>query len=287
MAVMGESGRPEIGALADAAGIKTNYLTAGDGPPVVLIHDAEPGVTAYANWRLMIPGLATRFRVIAPDLAGFGFSERPDGLEYGLRVWVDQAVGLIDGLGLERVHLVGAGLGGAIAIRLAAERPDRVGRLALIASLGLDVPITEGLDRVWGYRPSFDGMRRVLEVLAHSTDLVTDELALIRYRGSVQPGFQESFATMFPADESGSRQRWVEALRTPDTTIGGLPHRTLILHGRDDRVIPRSAGYELETLLPQADLVMLSGCGHWPTIERAATVNRLVADFLADDRTAT
>jgi pimeloyl-ACP methyl ester carboxylesterase len=280
---MGDTERPEIGSLADAAGIKTNYLEAGEGPPVVLVHGSGPGVTAYANWRVVLPALADHFRVIAPDMAGFGFSERPAGIEYGLRLWVDQTLGLMDNLGLEKVHLVGNSFGGSIALRLAAEHPDRVGKLVLMGSMGVHFPITEGLDRVWGYEPSFENMRRVLDVFAYSRELVNDELAEVRYRGSIQPGFQEAFAAMFPADESGSRQRWVEAMRTPDDELRALQHRTLIVHGREDQVIPLQNSYDLESLLPNADLVVFSHCGHWSMIERTADFNRLVRDFFLAD----
>lgn len=68
--------RPEIGASILAGGVRTNYLASGEGAPVLLIHGSGPGVSAYANWRLTIPALSERFHVIAPDMAGFGFSER-------------------------------------------------------------------------------------------------------------------------------------------------------------------------------------------------------------------
>ena len=273
--------RPEIGSTAGAAGITTNYLEAGQGAPVVLVHGSGPGVTAYANWRLVLPELGKDFRVIAPDMVGFGFTERPDGVEYGLRTWVDQTLGLMDALGLERVSLVGNSFGGSIALRLAAENPDRVDRLVLMGSMGVSFPITEGLDRVWGYTPSFENMRRVLDVFAYSRELVDDELAEVRYRGSIQPGFQEAFSAMFPADENGSRQRWVEAMTTPEDRIRALQHRTLIVHGREDQVIPVQNSYTLEHLLDNADLSVFSHCGHWSMIERTADFNRQVRDFLA------
>src|ERR1700759_2660726 len=100
---MADTARPEIGSLVDAGGIKTNYLEAGEGSPVVLIHGSGPGVTSYANWRLVLPALAADFRAIAPDMVGFGYSERPEGIEYGLGVWADQTVALMDALGLEKV----------------------------------------------------------------------------------------------------------------------------------------------------------------------------------------
>jgi len=269
---------PEIGATADANGIKTNYLEAGKGDPVVLIHGSGPGVTSYANWRLVLPALAENFRVVAPDMVGFGFSERPTNIEYGVQTWADQVVGLMDTLELPKAHLVGNSFGGAIALRVATQHPDRVGKLVLMGSMGVPFPITEGLERVWGYEPSFENMRKVLDVFAYSRDLVNDELAEVRYRGSIQPGFQESFAAMFPAP----RQRWVEAMCTPEDDIRRLPHRTLIVHGREDQVIPVQTSLRLMELIDNADLSVFSHCGHWSMIERTADFNRSVSQFFSD-----
>jgi len=268
---------PEIGATADANGIKTNDLEAGKGDPVVLIHGSGPGVTSYANWRLVLPALAENFRVLAPDMVGFGFSERPANIEYGVQTWADQVVGLMDTLELPNAHLVGNSFGGAIALRIATQHPDRVGKLVLMGSMGVPFPITEGLERVWGYEPSFENMRKVLDVFAYSRDLVNDELAEVRYRGSIQPGFQESFAAMFPAP----RQRWVEAMCTPEDDIRRLPHRTLIVHGREDQVIPVQTSLRLMELIDNADLSVFSHCGHWSMIERTADFNRNVNEFFS------
>jgi pimeloyl-ACP methyl ester carboxylesterase len=216
-------------------------------------------------------------------MVGFGFSERPEGIEYGLQVWADQTVAMMDALDLEKVHLVGNSFGGSIALRIATRHPDRVGKLVLMGSMGVSFPITEGLDRVWGYTPSFENMRSVLDVFAYSRELVNDELAEVRYRGSIQPGFQEAFSAMFPADENGSRQRWVEAMTTPEEEIRALPHRALMVHGREDQVIPVQNSYDLEGLLENGDLAVFSHCGHWSMIERTADFNRLVRDFFLGD----
>jgi pimeloyl-ACP methyl ester carboxylesterase len=269
--------RPEIGATVDANGVKTNYLEGGDGPTVVLVHGSGPGVTAYANWRLVIPELAKQFRVIAPDMVGFGFSERPADADYSVQTWANQVVGLLDALGLEKASIVGNSFGGAIALRVATQHPDRVERLVLMGSMGVDFPITEGLDRVWGYTPSFENMRRVLDVFAYNRELVPDELAEVRYRASMQPGFQESYASMFPAP----RQRWVDAMRTSDEEIRNIAHETLVVHGREDQVIPLTTSLALLKLIDRAQLHVYPHCGHWTQIERSADFNRLVRDFLA------
>jgi pimeloyl-ACP methyl ester carboxylesterase len=273
---MADSEKPEIGATADAGGIKTNYLEAGHGDPVILIHGSGPGVTAYANWRLVLPALAGHYRVLAPDMVGFGYSERPSGIDYGVQTWAGQVTGFMDSLGVRTAHLVGNSFGGAIALRIATQYPERVGKLVLMGSMGVPFPITEGLERVWGYEPSFENMRRVLDVFAYSRDVVNDELAEVRYRGSIEPGFQESYAAMFPAP----RQRWVEAMCTPEEDIRRLPHRTLIVHGREDQVIPLQTSLRLEQLIDNADLSVFSHCGHWSMIERTDDFNRSVSQFL-------
>lgn len=273
---MGGHGRPEVGAEAVANGIRTNYLQAGSGNPVVLVHGSGPGVTAYANWRLTIPALAERMRVLAPDMAGFGFTERPAGHVYGVDTWVDQLVGFLDALELPSASLVGNSFGGAIALRMAARHPERVDRLVLMGSAGVPFPLTEGLDAVWGYQPSPRNMRRLLDIFAYSRELVTDELAEVRYRASIEPGFQESFSALFPEP----RQRWVDALATDDAEIRALPHPTLLVHGRDDRVIPPATSLRLLELIPDAQLHVFGRCGHWTQIEWAEAFNELVADFL-------
>jgi pimeloyl-ACP methyl ester carboxylesterase len=275
---MTQTDLPEIGASVDAAGIKTNYLEAGDGPAVVLIHGSGPGVTAYANWRLVIPEVSQEYRVIAPDMVGFGFTDRPGDVEYGLDIWVRQVIGLMDSLGLRSASVVGNSFGGGIALRMAVRHPERVDKLVLMGSMGVGFELTPGLDRVWGYTPSFENMRGVLDVFAHNRELVPDELAEVRYRASIQPGFQESFAAMFPAP----RQRWVEAMRTPDEEIRAIAHRTLIVHGREDQVIPVETSLHLFRLLDRGDLHVFAHCGHWTQIERAAEFSRLVRDFLAE-----
>lgn len=271
---MAEGHRPEIGAAVDASGVKTNYLEAGDGPPVVLVHGSGPGVTAYANWRLTIPALAQHHRVLAPDMAGFGHSEKTG--EYDMAAWVNQIIGFLDALDLDRVALVGNSFGGGLALRVATDHPDRVHRLVLMGAVGVEFPITEGLDFVWGYQPSVENMRRTLDYFAYSRELVDDELAEVRYRAALEPGVQEAFAAMFPAP----RQRWVQALATPEDRIRRIPHETLIVHGRDDQVIPLDNAYRLHQLLERSELHVFGRCGHWTQIEWADDFNTLLVRFL-------
>ncbi|MDI9676483.1 alpha/beta fold hydrolase [Burkholderia cenocepacia] len=271
------SSNPEIGRRIVAGGIDTNYHDAGDGPPVLLIHGSGPGVTAYANWRLTMPALARQFRVIAPDMAGFGETERPAGYRYSMDHWVDHALGLLGALDIERAHVVGNSFGGALALALAIRAPERVGRLVLMGAAGTRFTLTEGLDAVWGYTPSIANMRALLDIFAFDRELVNDELAKLRYDASVRPCYQEAFADMFPAP----RQRWVDALASDEAKLRALTHDTLIVHGREDRVIPLDSSLKLLELLPNAQLHVFGRCGHWTQIEHAARFNQLVIDHFS------
>lgn len=269
---------PELGQTIDVGGIATNYHDLGAGDPVLLIHGSGPGVSAWANWRLNLEPLAERMRVIAPDMVGFGFTERPADAVYDKEHWIDHLAGLLDALGLERVSIVGNSFGGGLALAFAIRFPERVARLVLMGSVGVDFPITPGLEAVWGYQPSVAAMRGLLNIFAFDTSRMSDDLAELRYRASIRPGVQESFAAMFPAP----RQRGVEALASPEADIAALPHRTLIIHGREDKVIPKANSERLFALIADAQLHQFGQCGHWVQIEHTARFNRLVGDFLTD-----
>ncbi|WP_374341865.1 alpha/beta fold hydrolase [Methyloversatilis sp.] len=269
---------PEIARSIVASGINTNYHDVGSGSPVLMLHGSGPGVSAWANWRLVMPPLAERARVIAPDMAGFGYTERRPDVRYDMDTWVAQAVGMLDALGIERADLVGNSFGGGLALQVAIRHPHRIRRLVLMGSVGVRFDITPALDAVWGYTPSIETMRGLLDLFAWDRSLVNDDLAKLRYEASIRPGFQESFAAMFPAP----RQRWVDAMASNVDDIKALPHETLVIHGREDKVIPLDTSLTLAQWIPNAQLHVYGKCGHWTQIEHAARFARLVGDFLTE-----
>lgn len=268
----------EIGQSVLSGGIAVNYHDHGSGFPVVMIHGSGPGVSAFVNWRLVMPELARQRRVLAPDMVGFGFTERPAGMVYTLDNWIDQVIAFLDTMNLPQVDLVGNSFGGALSLALTVRHPERVRRLVLMGAAGVSFPITQELDDVWGYEPSFENMRRIMDVFAYDRNLVNDELARLRYEASIRPGFQESYASMFPAP----RQRWVDALATADDAIAGITHETLIIHGREDKVIPLENSLRLSRLIARSQLHVFGRCGHWTQIEHAKRFSQLVSNFLAE-----
>ncbi len=266
----------EIGQEIMAAGIRTNYHDAGQGQPVLLIHGSGPGVSAWANWRATIPDLAKQRRVVAPDMVGFGFTERPTDAVYGLDLWVAHVLGLLDALNLDRVDVVGNSFGGALALTLAVRHPSRVRKLVLMGSVGVEFDLTAGLDMAWGYEPSVEAMRALLGVFAYDNSRITDDLVQMRYEASIRPGFQESFSKMFPAP----RQQCIRSLAVSDDALQSLEHEVLIFHGREDRIIPMETSHKLFRNIPNAELHMFGKCGHWTQIERMNRFNDLVNDFL-------
>ena len=268
---------PEIGRSIHAGGIQTNYHDIGQGEPVLLIHGSGPGVSAWANWRLNIPALAEKLRVLAPDMVGFGFTERPDGIQYNMDTWIKHAIDFLDALGIEKAHIVGNSFGGALALALAIRNPNRVNKIVLMGSAGVHFELTEALDAVWGYTPSIENMKKMLDYFAYDRSLVSDELAELRYKASIRPGVQEAYSAMFPAP----RQRWVDALASKEEDIKKIQNESLIIHGREDRVLPYGNALKLFELIDRAQLHMFGRCGHWTQIEHAKTFNWLVTNFLA------
>ena len=272
------SASPEIGSSINAGGITTNYHDQGTGDPVLLLHGSGPGVSAWANWRLVLPSLAENFRVVAPDIVGFGFTERPDDIHYDMETWLRHALDFMDAMEIEQAHVIGNSFGGSLAVALAIQAPQRISRLVLMGSVGLEFELTEGLDLTWGYTPSIENMRRLLDLFACDRSLVNDELARLRYEASIRPGVQESYAAMFPAP----RQDGIRKICSSEDDVRNIEHETLIIHGRDDRIIPVSVSEHMFRCIKNSQLHIFGNCGHWTQIEHNRRFNQLVSDFLLE-----
>lgn len=272
--------RPEIANSVQTGDFVTNYHDIGEGFPVVMLHGSGPGVSSWANWNKVFPLLKDDFRVIAPDMVGFGFTERPKDAVYNMNVWVQQTIDLFDALKIEKANLVGNSFGGALALSMAILYPERINKLVLMGSMGVSFPITYGLDRVWGYTPSLANMEELLEIFTYDHSFANKDLTKSRYEGSIQPGFQESFSSMFPAP----RQKGVEGMASNQNYIRDIEHQTLIIHGREDRVIPIETSLELVQLIKNSQLHVFGKCGHWTQIEHTEEFATLVKNFFQYDQ---
>lgn len=268
---------PEIGKTIVANGIRTNYLEAGDGPALVLIHGSGPGVTAYANWRGIIPDMAQHFRVIAPDMVGFGYTDCPAEIEdFTLDIWVAHIIGLLDALGIEKASFIGNSYGGALSLATAARHPDRVERFVLMGAAGLDFPMTEGLREVWGYEPSLENMRKLMETFAYNSSLVTDVIVQSRHEASMRPEARAAYERLFPEP----RQAKLSRLATPEDDIRRIEQPAMIVHGREDVIVPVENAYRFSSLLKNSELHVFGECGHWTQIEKRDRFVEIVLPFL-------
>jgi pimeloyl-ACP methyl ester carboxylesterase len=260
----------------DAGGIQTSYLEAGVGEPVVMLHGSGPGVSAMANWRHNIGALSRRFRVLAPDIVGFGATKRPDDIVYSLRTWTDHVWAFLDAHGIQKTAIVGNSLGGRIALQMATDRPDRITKMVLMGAPGVGMTLTEGLAALRAYQPSHDAMRDLLRnYFAVDPAMITDDLVAIRYEASIADGAYEAYRAMFfdprhAGSELGITEDEVRAITTP----------ALLVHGREDKVVPMQVSVTMLGLLPNADLHVFSACGHWTQIERADEFSALISDYL-------
>ena len=271
--------RPEIANSILTGSFQTNYHDVGSGFPLIMLHGSGPGVSAWANWNKVFPLLSGEHHVYALDLVGFGYTDRPAGLVYNMDAWVKQVIDFMDALKIEKADLVGNSFGGALALALAYLKPERVRKLVLMGSMGVTFPLTYGLDRVWGYTPSLENMQELIGIFAYSRKSMPPELAKGRYEGSIQPGFQESFSSMFPAP----RQNGVEAMAQFEIYLKEIRNQTLIIHGREDRVIPLSTSMKLIQALENAQLHVFGKCGHWTQIEHTQEFAAIVHNFLTID----
>lgn len=270
---------PEIGLSIRTGGYATNYHDLGEGPAVLMLHGSGAGVSGWANWRGIMPLLAERFRVIVPDLVGFGYTEVPDDLEFSIfDTWIDQITGLLDGLGIERTHLVGNSFGGGLSLHLATRHPDRFDRIVLMGAGGVKQAMNDDLEALWTYKPSVANMKRIMDIMAYDRGLVTDELAELRYRATLRPGAQEAFERVFPPP----LQRHLDAQVVGDDALRAMDNQVLILHGRDDTVVPFENSLHMFQTIPNAQLHGFGKCGHWTQIEHARRFHQLVADFFGE-----
>ena len=263
-------------------GIHTHYHEEGTGDEkIILIHGSGPGVSAFANWRLVIPRLSESYQVFAPDIIGFGETDKLADHNYHIGLWVEHLIGFIESVSNEPVYLVGNSFGGALSLHIAYRRPDLVKKLILMGSVGTKHPISKGLDQVWGYEPSLDSMRNLIKLFSYDQAAANnEELVRLRYEASIRPDVKEAFGAMFQAP----RQSKLDEMALEDEQIKQIEVKTLIFHGLNDQVIPiEETSYRLIQLLPHAELHVFNECGHWTQIEKTEPFIDHILTFIKNE----
>ncbi|MFI0406136.1 alpha/beta fold hydrolase [Actinomadura sp. 3N508] len=269
-------------------GYSTLLLDGGGGErahpeTVILLHGGGPGANASSNWRGFIPELAGDYRVLAPDLVGYGRTDHPEDMPRSLTGWmrmrVDQVLAMMDALGIDKAHLVGNSMGGALAMHLTMTAPERFVRVSLMGSAGGEShPTPEVIRMVSFYKdPSISSLENLTKWFVHDETALGESLTAIveqRYREVMRPEVRRSYECFFSSPPT--------EMAVPPSALRRMPHPFLIVHGREDRfVLPESSVY-LQRHLPNAQLHIFDHCGHWVQIERARGYAALLRDFLTD-----
>ena len=267
-------------------GYRTFVNRSGEGHDrtILFLHGSGPGVTAWSNWQYALPFFDETFHCLAPDLVGFGATHHPAnppaGMHNWMRLWLDQSLALLDALNLQKVHLVGNSMGGAIALHLLMNAPERFDRVVLMGPIGIAHKLTPELDRVWGFYedPSLVMFRNIIRWFVYDDTFLGDRLESIartRYEASMNPDVERSFKAMFPAP----RQQAINELVVPDLALRRIANPTLLVHGRDDRIVPLETSLHLLQHLPKSQLHIFGQCSHWTQIEYAQPFNQLLLEF--------
>jgi 2-hydroxy-6-oxo-6-(2'-aminophenyl)hexa-2,4-dienoate hydrolase len=261
-----------------AGGIRTAYLRAGTGSPLVLIHGGGAGADTWGNWKQTLPQLTGRFDVIAYDMVGFGHSDKPDAAHftYDQAARERQLEALLEALRVGPVYLVGNSMGGLTALGLAARRPDMVKALVLMGSAAIRTPTNPALQSILNYDFTREGMRRIVQSLTHDKFKVDEEMVDYRHRLSIEPGVRAGYI---------ATQNWIRergGLYCEESLLQEVTVPTLIVSGKNDKVVPVTSAYRMLELIPQAWGKIFPDCGHWAMIEHPRAFCRAVLQFFED-----
>jgi len=268
------------------AGRRDLFVTeAGEGAPVVLLHGGGPGATGASNYVRNIDALAQHFRVIVPDMPGYGgsskeldFSDPFGDLATSMRLMLDE-------LEIDRAHFVGNSYGGAAALRLALDRPDKVDRLILMGPGGIGTTRglpTKGLNTLLGYYGG-DGPSReklatfIRDYLVYDGSTVPEALIDLRYEASIQP---EVIASP-PLRRPSGPKTLLKMDISRDRRLARCEVPTLVVWGADDKVNKPAGGPLLAKTMKNCDLYVAANTGHWAQWERADLFNDLAIAFLS------
>lgn len=277
--------KPCLSSRAIKVGPRTIHLgETGSGYPVIMLHGGGPGATGVSNYEQNIEPLAQHFRVLVPDMPGYGQSSKGVDRNDPFGDLAQGILGLMDALDIQRAHLVGNSYGGACALRMALDMPNRVSGLVLMGPGGINTTRslpTAGLKKLLNYYkgsgPSLEKLRSFIrEELVYDGSRISESVIQERFFSSIDPEVIASPPLRAPTNLAAAlrmdftRDRRLRKCRTP----------ALILWGVEDKVNRPSGAQTLHNALSNSDLYLFSKTGHWVQWERAAEFNAVTAAFL-------
>jgi pimeloyl-ACP methyl ester carboxylesterase len=254
---------------ARVSGGELAYAEAGEGPPVVLLHGFP---TSSYLWRDLLPILSVGMRVVAPDLLGFGESEKPEGADLSLVAQAGYVRELTGALGIERFAVVGHGMGGGVAQRLALD--GGVDALVLIDTYAFDAWPSAGAKEVRDVPPAPDEVEAVVRGWLEDTVV----------KRAFTPEEMESYVRPW-RDDPAALIRGISALdgrglEDAEASLPSLEAATFVVWGEDDPYLPAAIAERLGDCLPGSMVALLPGCGHLVTEDAPDTVMGLISQFL-------
>jgi pimeloyl-ACP methyl ester carboxylesterase len=264
-------------------GINTRYWQMGSGSNIILLHGGNGSIEF---WLYNLATLAQHHRVYAVDMVGSGKSDFPDG-SYSLAYQAEFLADWMAGVAINTATLVGSSMGGGVALEFTRLYPDRVDKLVLVDSMGL------GREISWGIRlitlPAIVNLLRpgrwmipaMLKSNFYQSRQLPPEWIEYRYPIFAIPGRNRVILKIGQSNFNLAGVR-PEVYRPILSSLANITQKTLIIWGREDRIIPVRHAYIAAAGIPNHQLHIFPNCGHHPYLEYPAKFNRLVLDFMAD-----
>ncbi len=260
------------------------YSELGEGFPVIMLHGGGPGASGLSNYSRNIEALAEKFRVIVPDLAGYGQSTKGVDRADPFGDHAGTILGFMAQLGIASAHLVGNSLGGATALRMALDQPAKVKSLVLMGPGGVGTTRalpTKGLNKLLNYYtgegPTIEKLREFIrEYLVYDGSAVSEAMIAERFKSSIDP--EVIAAPPLRRPQGIPNFRLWDFTRDPRLLRCQVP--TLVLWGTEDLVNRPNGAQQLQSRMPNCDVVLFSKTGHWVQWERTNEFNAISMAFM-------
>lgn len=267
-----------------AGDLTLHYNEAGDGECVIMLHGGGPGASGWSNFKQNLPVFAEHYRTLLIDQPGYGKSDKPKHSMTQVEIGATAVRDLLDTLGIEKASLIGNSMGGATSLKFALEYPDRLDRLILMAPGGGAVNIfapepSEGMKVLINYYappgPSLEKTQALIASMMYDSSGAGPELLQERFDAAQDPEAMAYTVNMFSqlGGASPMEELWIR--------IHEITHRTLLIWGRDDRVLPLEGALFMLKRMQDARLLVFSKCGHWAQLEKQDEFDRAAIDFLS------